>query len=83
MSLMALRKNLILRSPQRGRLEGRTALIQPNAHSFTCCQPTLVAGNRRMTSYQWQPHMFVMDGFAIGQDDRRKGAPEAPRGFRR
>ncbi len=38
MLLMALRKNIILRSPQRGRLEGRTSLIQPNANSFTRTQ---------------------------------------------
>ncbi len=32
---MALRKFLILRRPQSGRLEGRTAFVQPNFNSFT------------------------------------------------
>ncbi len=32
---MALRKSLILRGPRSGRLEGRTALVQPNFNSFT------------------------------------------------
>ena len=30
MPLMALRQSLILRRPQSGRLEGRTALVQPD-----------------------------------------------------
>ena len=31
---MALRKSLILKRPRSGRLEGRTALVQPNFNSF-------------------------------------------------
>jgi len=33
--MMALRKTLILRSLRSGRLEGRTALIQPIVNVFT------------------------------------------------
>jgi hypothetical protein len=38
MFLMALRNILILRKPRRGCLEGRTALIQPIADSFTASE---------------------------------------------
>ena len=34
--MMALRKLLILRSPRSGRLEGRTAPVQPIVDYFTC-----------------------------------------------
>ncbi len=45
MSFMGLRKYLILRSPQRGRLEGRTSLIQANANSFTGSQESSSGGS--------------------------------------
>jgi hypothetical protein len=32
---MALRKSLILKRPQNGRLEGRAALVRRNFNSFT------------------------------------------------
>ena len=33
---MALRKDLVLRRPQGGRLEGRTRLIQPETKTLPC-----------------------------------------------
>ncbi|SRR6266404_6436451 len=36
---MTLRKSVILRRPRSGRLEGRTALIQPTFDSFTDSYP--------------------------------------------
>src|SRR4051812_20576669 len=42
---MALRKNLILRSRRRRRLEGRTAPIQPNWDSTSSCRMGRAARN--------------------------------------
>ena len=42
---MALRKSLILRRPQSGRLEGRTVLLQLNFNPFARAQAG-VQGNR-------------------------------------
>jgi hypothetical protein len=66
---MALRTRLILRRPQSGRLEGRTALIQPVFNFFTRSFAG-VTGKYRDGSLFFEPDAVAWSLFAPAGEAR-------------